>query len=720
MKRNIRKLIFNMILTIVIVIASAFTVLPKEAEVRLKADSFEVFPPQGAYSKLNQIKLDGYIPIGIYGYSYGKPDQYNYYVGNDGTLNIVIADLVSSSNREIRSIKVYTYSSTYQYKSQKQISVGSSSIWGGLYNAPDGNFYLALGTANNEQDDNKTVVEIRKYDKSWNLLGTAKIKGGATNSFKGISIPFHMGNCSMSLAGSNLIVHMARLMYTQSDGIKHQGNISFTINTNTMAVAEYPNMPYCSHSFYQLVNYKNGDVLFLDLGDGYPRAILLTINKSGNEAKLWQFMGEVGNNYIGTKVTGFETSSNGILVVGNSVPHNNAVQGVTGYLSGLSQNIYVIARNLSTGVQSFKWITDLNPKADTYVDEPRIIKLNDDRFILLYTVYHESVEDYVPMAPVLHYKLLNATGDIVASKEFEGVKFSGSSVPINDNNHLKWIEFSGDYNKEIAYLFLLDISDPKDPNFEMPTWLAESISLSRTSITLSQNESIVLKVGISPSYTTNKDVEWKSSDTSVATVDNDGKVTANAPGTAIITVTTKDGSEKTAECKVTVTPPIDEIQTLPKLYLVKGKTATLPIAGQPYNAAINIVTWTSSNPKKVSVNKNGKVKGLKTGKATVTVTTQNGDKTAICEVYVVKRAKLLKKLTLVLGKDVTMLQGTTLQVLLELKPKKATGIIPKYKSSDVTVAVIDKTGVITALKNGQTTITVTIGKKKKKFILTVE
>lgn len=83
------------------------------------------------------------------------------------------------------------------------------------------------------------------------------------------------------------------------------------------------------------------------------------------------------------------------------------------------------------------------------------------------------------------------------------------------------------------------------------TVAVESVSLNKTTLSLTVGGSETLSATVSPSGATNKDVTWSSDKPSVATVDSNGKVTAVGEGTATITVTTADGN-KTAQCTVTV------------------------------------------------------------------------------------------------------------------------------------------------------------------------
>ena len=79
----------------------------------------------------------------------------------------------------------------------------------------------------------------------------------------------------------------------------------------------------------------------------------------------------------------------------------------------------------------------------------------------------------------------------------------------------------------------------------------ESVSLDKTEATIKVDATLTLTAKVLPENATNKDVKWSSNEETVATVDNNGKVTGIAEGEAIITVKTVDG-EKTAECKVKV------------------------------------------------------------------------------------------------------------------------------------------------------------------------
>ena len=175
---------------------------------------------------------------------------------------------------------------------------------------------------------------------------------------------------------------------------------------------------------------------------------------------------------------------------------------------------------------------------------------------------------------------------------------------------------------------------------EIPT-LSTSIALNQTTATLEVTETITLIATILPENATDKSVEWSSSDESVATIDANGLVTAVAVGEAIITVTTVDGSNLSATCKITVSKneTLAESITLNKTTasLKVAETLTLKATVLPSNTTNKSVTWKSSNTSVATVNANGVVTAVKAGEATITATTTDGsNKSATCKITVTK------------------------------------------------------------------------------------
>ena len=161
------------------------------------------------------------------------------------------------------------------------------------------------------------------------------------------------------------------------------------------------------------------------------------------------------------------------------------------------------------------------------------------------------------------------------------------------------------------------------------------VTLDKTSHEMTEGDEYTLTATINPSNATNKNVSWKSSNTSVATVSN-GKVTALKAGSATITVTTEDGS-KTATCSITVKAKVYPVTSVSlsksSATLTEGESLSLTATVNPSNATNKNVSWKSSNTSVATVS-NGKVTALKAGSAIITVTTEDGGKTATCMVTV--------------------------------------------------------------------------------------
>ena len=121
----------------------------------------------------------------------------------------------------------------------------------------------------------------------------------------------------------------------------------------------------------------------------------------------------------------------------------------------------------------------------------------------------------------------------------------------------------------------------------------ESVSLNKEEITLEIGGTETLTATVSPESATDKTVTWTSDKENIATVDNTGKVTAVAAGTAIITAKTANG--KTATCSVTVNAPITNAQVLKYLndnVLMKAVKDLVENAGGSFSEAnVDNVSW---------------------------------------------------------------------------------------------------------------------------------
>jgi uncharacterized protein YjdB len=169
-----------------------------------------------------------------------------------------------------------------------------------------------------------------------------------------------------------------------------------------------------------------------------------------------------------------------------------------------------------------------------------------------------------------------------------------------------------------------------------------NVIISRLFLIMKEGDKEKLTVAVFPSKASNKDVIWSSDNTSTAKVDDDGNVTAVGRGIAVITVKTEEGNHS-ARCIVIV---LNEYIKYKDIFSIKlnnktlkiseGQTFRLNVMLMPWNARKTDLKWSSSNSKIVSVSDDGKITGLKNGKATITVSTKDGEHEDSCVVYVEK------------------------------------------------------------------------------------
>lgn len=238
----------------------------------------------------------------------------------------------------------------------------------------------------------------------------------------------------------------------------------------------------------------------------------------------------------------------------------------------------------------------------------------------------------------------------------------------------------------------------------IPT-LAESITVLPSSMTLKVNETGTLTVNVTPSTTTNKGVSFESSDSNVASVDENGNVVALSIGEAIITATTKDGSKVSANCQLSVVPTPAESVSISydgPTSIQVGQTAQLTAAVLPEDATNKSVEWKSQNEGVLTVDANGLVLATGLGEAWVSAKTTEGH-TAYITFNVIPTPVSVISLN---QNSVSLMAGDTFALTAKVSPDNATDKSLVWSSSNNSVATVSKDGVISGVSVGYAKITV--------------
>lgn len=275
--------------------------------------------------------------------------------------------------------------------------------------------------------------------------------------------------------------------------------------------------------------------------------------------------------------------------------------------------------------------------------------------------------------------------------------------------HPEWIERLGQPDDE---------TDPDQPNNPEEPVKPTSISLNKNDIILrfGENTEEQLTAKFEPEGS-GKDIQliWESSDTDVAIVTNRGLVTAMGPGYAIIKVSTPEGLE--AMCTVNVFGEVDtEIYPVSislnktELKLNKGQKEKLEVIYDPKESnAGTAVEWRSTNNSVATVSQDGKIEGINIGTAKIIAETEYG-KSAECVVTVEDNEIQIEGISLS-KQEVTLDINAVKEIQLEAK------VIPEevnydgkfyWTSSNVNVAKVDQNGLVKAVSDGETVITVSI------------
>lgn len=251
----------------------------------------------------------------------------------------------------------------------------------------------------------------------------------------------------------------------------------------------------------------------------------------------------------------------------------------------------------------------------------------------------------------------------------------------------------------------------------------EKVTVTPKTKELAVGEKCRLTATVSPDNASNKNVTWTSNAPTVATVDpSTGEVEAKAVGTATITATA-DG--KSDYCTVNVTAAGQtvavegvSIQGAPTFKV--GATGRFGATITPANATNKNVTWTSSNPAVMTIDANsGAVRALAVGTTVITVTTEDGNKTATYDVTVTAATTNVAVTGVSISKTLVVGKGATRALTATVAPANATNKTVTWRSSATAIATVDAKGNVKGVKKGTATITATTADGGKTATCTV-
>ena len=311
---------------------------------------------------------------------------------------------------------------------------------------------------------------------------------------------------------------------------------------------------------------------------------------------------------------------------------------------------------------------------------------------------------------------VNTTQELTVNSETQSISWASSNPNIVDVNNGIIIGLSSG----TAYISATDGSSTDTCKITVLDYYipVNNIILSKDSETLAINTTSKINVSVDPVNASNKKAYFISSNPQIVSVDSEGNIKANAIGTAYISITIEN---KTKTYKVNVVNSLNislKSISIPKSLTIKeGETNKLNVTYSPSDATNKKITWKSSNTRVVTVDSSGNVKGVSTGSATITATSNDGNYIATCKITVTAVDKSLKSISLN-KTELKLEMGKEETLIVNYNPTNAENKKVTWSSSNDEIVKVEN-GKIKALKPGNAEIKVVTEEGKKEAVCKV-
>ena len=466
----------------------------------------------------------------------------------------------------------------------------------------------------------------------------------------------------------------AKVEYDLSDTDYKDSDISWTVDDETVAVFENGLIKAVGVGS-TIVNMHIGDLEFRIRVEVEKTVVLPeTIVLSDTEVQL-----KVGDS---KKIDAIITPSD--------VDNNEIIWSSSNSFVATVENGTIVAKSVGDAVVTATTVNGLvgSVKVEVMPNEIAVEDINFKDNNVTMNVSEKRIFEYV------------ITPSAATNKEVTYV-FDEEYLSLNDDGYFTALKAG---NTILTVMTNNNMTDNINISIMEPIIHVVGIDIEQDDFSLTKGSTSYLSVAFNPSNTTDKEINWNSSNDSVVTINSSGLITAVGVGEAIITATTNSGLKST----ITITVIEENVAVTGialnknSLNLKNGETERITATVAPINASDKNVTYTSSNPMVATVDGTGLVTGISKGTAVITASATDGTNiSSSCTVNVTYDTQVSLNIT-----NKTIYVEDTYTIAATVVPAGANqGVI--WASSNTSVATVTSAGKVTGVNEGNVTITAT-------------
>ncbi|MCQ2531277.1 MAG: DUF4214 domain-containing protein [Saccharofermentans sp.] len=357
----------------------------------------------------------------------------------------------------------------------------SETKFGSVYYGSQYNFVLT-GVNNIDEDNNKIVIRVTKFDKEWNYLGKCEL---SNNDGVTVYSVFSFSAVGMAEVNGQLYIGYGRLGFDTGDGLHHQGKQNLIINISDMSyVAGTYNY---WHSFAQYMTVCNNMVYQAELSDG-TRSIFVENqipsqyknnwggaaaggDKSGDVIKFWRtnaygvwsystytnLRGVTSSNTKNTLITygdGYNIDHQAMTDATKDLDLSQISDVVNNFTSGKQSNVWVASTSIDDMDKStVKYITDISDNQS--IKNVQMVKVNDNKFVCMWTIITYSGSPTYETIYSMQYVVLDANCNIIAPvTTIDGVRTSSCDPVASSDGSITW--YVCEYTAPVFYTLSAD------------------------------------------------------------------------------------------------------------------------------------------------------------------------------------------------------------------------------------------------------------------------